>query len=121
MAGQRDVFGRRFVDVEPMRMRVVDAEKFEATFAELLHQAKDLLGLNFVVPDRISRHVLRRESPRDQSSLARKDSAAFAVRLTASMLQELAVDFASTLDGGDHAESIPSAPLLNCSLKLIRS
>jgi len=65
MAGESDVFGRRLVHVQPMRMRVVDAEEFEPPFAEFPHQARDLLGRDFVIPDGISREVLRRERLRD--------------------------------------------------------
>jgi hypothetical protein len=65
MAGQRDVFGRRLVGVQPMWVRVVDAEEFEPPLAEFRHQARDLLGGNFVISDWVSRDVLRRERLRD--------------------------------------------------------
>ena len=39
---------------------MVDAEEFEPPLAEFPHQAHDLLGRNFVIPDWISRDVLRR-------------------------------------------------------------
>ena len=63
--GECDVFGRRFVRVEPMGMRVVDAEKIEPAMAELLHQADELVGRNLVIPYRIRGNVLRRECARD--------------------------------------------------------
>jgi hypothetical protein len=65
IVGKRDVFGRRLVRVQPIRMRVVDAEEFEPPLAEFPHQAHELLGRNFVIPDWISRDVLRRERLRD--------------------------------------------------------
>jgi hypothetical protein len=50
---------------QPMRMRVVDAEEFEPPLAEFPHQTRDLLGRNLVIPDGISRDVLRWERLRD--------------------------------------------------------
>ena len=65
IVGQRDVFGRRLVRVQPMRMRVVNAEEFEPPLAEFLHQAHDLRGRNLVIPDWVSRDVLRGKRLRD--------------------------------------------------------
>jgi len=86
MAGQRDVFGRWLVRVQPVRMRVVDAEEFETPLAEFSDQPRQLPGRNYVIPDRISGDVLRRESPGDYIVLARQNAAAFSMRLAASML-----------------------------------
>src|SRR5579863_10309876 len=102
---QRDVFGRRLVHVHPVRMRVVDAEEFEPSLAEFTHQARDLLGRYHVIPDRISRDVLRRERPRDYVVLPRQKSAAFSMRLAAGMLQQLPKNFAATSDGALHSAS----------------
>ena len=68
---QRYVLGRRLVRVEPIRMRVVDAEEFEPPLAEFAHKLHHLLGRNLIVPDRISRAILRGECPRDQFVLPR--------------------------------------------------
>jgi hypothetical protein len=81
---------------------MVDAEEFEPPLAEFPHQAHYLPGRNLVVPDRISREVLRRECLRDESVLPRQNSAAFPMRLAARMLQELSVYFAATSDGSLH-------------------
>jgi hypothetical protein len=48
-----------------MRMRVVDAEEFEAPLAEIGYQARHLLGRDFVIPGWISRDIFGRESLRD--------------------------------------------------------
>jgi len=87
-------------------MRVVDAEEFEPPLAEFTHQTHKLLGRNHVIPDRISRDVLRRERLGDQAVLPRQNSAAFPMRLAAGMLQELPVDFAATSDGALHSASL---------------
>ena len=102
VAGERDVFGRRLVRVQPVRMRVVDAEEFEPTLAEFPHQAHDLLGCDQVIPDRINRDVLRGERPRYYVVLPRQNSTAFSMRLAAGMLQELPKHFAATSDGSLH-------------------
>jgi len=99
IAGERDVPGRRLVHVQPVRMRVVDAEEFEPTLVEFPHQAHHLLVPNQVTPDRISRDVLHRERPRDYVVPPRQNSAAFSMRLAAGMLQELPKHFAATSDG----------------------
>jgi hypothetical protein len=62
IACERDVFRRRLVRVQPIRMRVVDSEDFEPPLAEFPHQAHDLLRRNLVIPDRISRNVLGRNA-----------------------------------------------------------
>ena len=85
---------------------MVDAEEFEPPLAELPHQAHDLLGRNLVIPDRISRDVLRRERLRDYAVLSRQNSAAFSMRLAAGMLQELPENFAATSDGSLHSGSL---------------
>src|SRR5258708_804548 len=87
-------------------MRVVDAQEFEPTRAEFLHQAHDLLGRIRVIPDRISRDVLRRDRPRDCLVLPRQNSAAFSMRLAAGMLQELPNHFAATSHGSLHSGSL---------------
>jgi hypothetical protein len=89
-----------------MWMRVVDSEEFEPPLTKLLHQAHDFFRCNLVVPDRISRNVLRRERLRDESVLPGQNSAAFSMRLAAGMRQELPVYFAATSDGSLHAGSI---------------
>ena len=48
-----------------------DAEEFEPPLAEFPHHAHDLLGRNLVIPDWISRDVLRRERLRDYPILPR--------------------------------------------------
>jgi hypothetical protein len=108
MAGQRDVFGRWLVRVQPMRVRVVDAQEFETALAEFHHQSRELLGRNQVIPNRISRDVLRGESPGDYVVLACQNSAAFTMRLAAGMGKELAKHFAATLDGAFHSTSLTS-------------
>ena len=85
---------------------MINAEELEPPFAELRHQAHDLPGCNLVIPDWISRDVLRRERLRDYSVLPRQNSAAFPVWLAAGMLQELPVYFAATSDGSLHFGSI---------------
>src|SRR5258708_35017073 len=87
-------------------MRVLDAQDFELTRANFLHQANDPLGRNHVIPDRISRDVLRRERPRDYLALPRQNSAAFSMRLAAGMLQELPNHFAATSHGSLHSGSL---------------
>jgi len=106
IVGQRDVFGRRLVGVQPVRMRVVDAEEFEPPLTEFPHQAHDLLGRNLVIPDWISRDVFCGERLRDESVLPRQNAAAFAMRLAAGVLQELPVYFAAASDGSLHSGSI---------------
>src|SRR5690242_10014146 len=106
IVGQRDVFGRRLVRVQPIRMRVIDAEEFKPSLAEFHHQAHNLLGRNLVIPDRISRDVVRRERLRDESVLPRQNSAALPMRLPAGMLQELPVHSAAASHGALHSESI---------------
>jgi hypothetical protein len=106
VTGQRDIFGRRLIRVQPMRMRVVDAEEFEPPLAEFPYQAHDLLGRNHVIPDRINRNVLRRERLCDYSVPPRQKSAALAMRLAAGMLQELPEHFATTSDGSVHFRSL---------------
>jgi hypothetical protein len=69
-------------------MRVVDAEEFEPPLAEFTHQAHDLLGRNHVIPNRISRDVLRRERPRDYVVLPRQNPAALSMRLAAVAYKE---------------------------------
>jgi len=96
VAGQRDVFGRRLVHVQPVRMRVVDAEEFESPLAQFPHQAHDLPVRNLIIPHRISRNVFRRERPRDYAVLPRQNSTAFSMRLAAGMFKELPVHFAAT-------------------------
>ena len=85
---------------------MVDAEEFEPTPAEFPHQAHELLERNLVIPDRISRDVLRRKRLRDYVALPRQNSAAFSMRLAAGMLQELPVYFAAASDGSLHSASI---------------
>jgi hypothetical protein len=62
IACERDVFRRRLVRVQPIRMRVADSEDFEPPLAEFPHQAHDLLRRNLVIPDRISRNALGRNA-----------------------------------------------------------
>ena len=81
---------------------MVDAKEFEPTLAEFPHQSHDLLGRNHVIPNRISRDVLRRERPRDYVVLPCQNSAAFTMRLAAGMGKELAKHFAATSDGAFH-------------------
>jgi hypothetical protein len=50
MVTQRGVFGRRLILVQPMRMRVVNAEEFELPVAEFPRHMHDLIGRNFVIP-----------------------------------------------------------------------
>ena len=99
MVGERDVFRRRLVHVQPIRMRVVGAKESKPALAEFCHYTRDLFGRNFVIADRISGDVLRRERLRYQSVPSRQNSAAFLMRLATGMRQELAVHFAATLDG----------------------
>ena len=106
IVGQRDVCGRRLVRVHPVRMRVVDAEKFEPALVEFRHQARDLSGGDRVIPDRIRRVVLRRERPRDYVVPPRENSAAFSMRLATGMLQKLPKHFAATADGLLHFGSL---------------
>jgi hypothetical protein len=87
-------------------MRVINAEEFEPPLSEFLHQARDLLGCNFVIPDWIRRNVFRRERLRDESVLPRQNSAAFPMWPAAGMLQELPEYFAATSDGSLHFGSI---------------
>src|SRR5262249_53752875 len=100
--GQRNIFGRGLVYVHPVRMRVIYAKVLEPPLAEFLHQRRELLGCNLVIPDWISRDVLRRERLRDDPTLPRKNSAAFAMRLISGMLQQLPVYFATTSDSPLH-------------------
>src|SRR5262249_15028723 len=44
----RDVFRRRLVGIQPIRIRVADSEAFEPLLAEFPHQAHDLLRRNLV-------------------------------------------------------------------------
>lgn len=85
---------------------MVDAEELETPLAELPHQARNLFGRNHVIPHRISRGVLSRECLRDESALPGQNSAAFAMRLAAGLLEELPVHFAATLDGSLHSMSL---------------
>jgi hypothetical protein len=103
---QRYVLGRRLVRVQPMRMRVVDAEEFEPPPAEFAHKPHHVLGRNLIVPDRISRSILRGECPRDQFVLPRQNSAALLMRLTTGVLQELRVYFATTSNEWTHSKII---------------
>jgi hypothetical protein len=106
MMRQRDVLGRGFVRVQPMRMRVINAEEFESPLAEFLHQAHDFFGCNLVIPDWISRDVLCRERLRDYPIPPRQNSAALQMRMASSMLQQLPIYFAATSDGSFHVGSI---------------
>ncbi len=81
---------------------MINAEEFEPPLSEFLHQARDLPGCNFVIPDWIRRDVFRRERLRDESVMPRQNSAAFPMWLAAGMLQELPVYFAATTDGSVH-------------------
>jgi hypothetical protein len=89
-----------------MRMRVVDAEEFEPPLAEFAHKLHHLLGRNLIVPDRISRAILRGECARNQLVLPGENSAALLMRLAAGLLQELRVDFATTSDEWAHSKTI---------------
>jgi hypothetical protein len=90
IVGERDICGRRFVGLHPVRMGVVDAEEFETPLAEFAHQAHDFPGCDLVIPHGISRHVFRRESLGDHAVLPSEDPTAFPVRLTAGMREEFA-------------------------------
>jgi len=85
---------------------MINAEEFEPPLAEFLHEARDLPGCNFVIPDWIRRDVFSRERLRDEPVLPRQNSAAFPMWLAAGMLQELPVYFAATTDALLHFGSI---------------
>src|SRR5579863_7677232 len=102
MAGQRDVFVGWLVRVHPMRMRVVEAEEVETALAEFLFQSRDILRRDHIIPDRIGGDIFRGERARDDVVLARENSAAFAMGVTAGVRQYLPEDFAATLDGANH-------------------
>ena len=104
--GQRDVFGRWFVWVHPVRMRVVDAEKFETAVEELSIQAREVVGCNRIIPDGVGRDVFCGKRARNYVVLACQKSATFPMRLAAGVLQELAEHFAATLDGSRHVGSL---------------
>jgi hypothetical protein len=106
VVGERDVFGRRLVRVHPVWMRMVDSEEFEATLAELLHEADDLLRRNFVIPGRIDGDVFRREGLRDYAVLARQNSAAFLMRIAPGVFEELPKYFAAALHDRVHSVSL---------------
>ena len=109
MAGQRDVFGGWLVGVHPMRMRVVEAEEFETALAEFYFQPRDILRRDHVIPDRIGGDIFRGERACDDVVLACEEAAAFAMRLTAGVRQNLSKHFATTLDGGTHIEILQGA------------
>lgn len=71
IVGQFDVFLRRLVHVEPVRMGVVDPEEFEPALSTFPQQTHDLRVRNRVIPDRINRDVFGGERPRDYVVLAR--------------------------------------------------
>ena len=104
MAGQRDIFGRWFVRVHPVRMRVVKAEEGETALAAFVSQSRDVPGRDHVVPYRIGGDVPCGERARDHIVLAGQNSAAFPMRLTAGVRQHLPEHFAATLDGANHVE-----------------
>ena len=106
IVGQRDVFGRRLVRVQPVRMRVVDAKKFEPTLAEFPQQTRNLLGRNYVISDRIRRDVLGRKRLRDYVVLPRQNSATVPMRLAARMRQKLPKHFPPASDSSLHSGSL---------------
>lgn len=103
---QRYVLRRRLVRVQPIRMRVVDAEEFEPPRPEFTQKLQHLLRCNLIVPDGISRAILCGECPRDQFVLPRQNSATLLMRLAAGVLQELRIDFAATSDEWAHSKII---------------
>ena len=119
--GQRNIFGRRLVCVHPMGMRVINPQEFESPLAQFLHQVCHLLGSNFVIPDRISRDVFRRESLRNDPVVPRKNSAAFPMRLASGMLEELPIYFAATSDGTLHFGSIQAISLTYLNHSALRT
>ena len=102
MAGPCDVFSRWLVHIHPMRMGVIDTEELQMAPTEFRHDSRDVAGRHHIISNRIRRNILRWERARDYVSLPGQNAAAFAMRLAASMRQDLAKHFATTSDGWDH-------------------
>ena len=89
-----------------MRMRVINAEEFEAAPTEFFHQSQEFLVCNLVIPDWINGCVRRRERLSDEPVLPRQNSTTFPMRLAAGVPQELPVYFAAASNDSRHCESI---------------
>ena len=104
VASQRDVFGRWLVEIHPMWMRVVDAEKLEAALAEFDHEAREILRRDQIIPNWVGGDVFCGECTRDDIFLSSQEAAAFMMRLEAGMFQDLPEHFTAASNGWGHSE-----------------